>query len=129
MSASAGPSSWQRRECAEPPMHEILNRCMPKPGLDARASAPSRRAFLIAMVGTGVVLGHARSALAAVELPLSAAQQAAPGNLFEPTIWYSIDRNGAVTVNIIRAEMGQHIGTALARIVADELEADWNKVR
>ena len=48
---------------------------------------------------------------------------------FEPTIWYSIDRDGIVTVNIIRAEMGQHIGTALARILADELEADWNKVR
>lgn len=33
-----------------------------------------------------------------------------------------------MAVNIIRAEMGQHIGTALARILADELEADWNKV-
>jgi CO/xanthine dehydrogenase Mo-binding subunit len=52
-----------------------------------------------------------------------------PTDLFEPTIWYSIDRTGLVTVNIIRAEMGQHVGTALARIVADELEADWNKVR
>ena len=25
--------------------------------------------------------------------------------------------------------MGQHVGTALARILADELEADWSKVR
>ena len=50
-------------------------------------------------------------------------------NSFDPTIWYSIDRDGLITVNIIRAEMGQHIGTALARILADELEADWNKVR
>jgi len=48
---------------------------------------------------------------------------------FEPTIWYDIDRDGIVTVNIIRAEMGQHIGTALARIVADELELDWTAIR
>ena len=34
-----------------------------------------------------------------------------------------------VTVNVIRAELGQHVGTAIARIVADELEADWSKVR
>ena len=73
--------------------------------------------------------GYARSTLAAIELPLAASQQTAPGKFFEPTIWYSIDRNGAVTVNIKCAEMGQHVGTALARIVADELEADWNKVR
>ena len=38
-------------------------------------------------------------------------------------MWYRIDRDGIVTVNIIRAEMGQHVGTALARILADELEA------
>src|SRR5262249_17428926 len=31
--------------------------------------------------------------------------------------------------NITRAEMGQHIGTAIARILADELEVDWSKVR
>jgi isoquinoline 1-oxidoreductase subunit beta len=92
------------------------------------AHALSRRDFLIAMVGTGIVLGYARSALAVVELPLSAEHTKASGDRFEPTIWYAIDRNGAVTVNVIRAEMGQHVGTALARIVADELEADWDKV-
>lgn len=42
---------------------------------------------------------------------------------------YGIDRSGTVTVNIIRAELGHHVGSALARIVADELEADWDKVR
>lgn len=31
-------------------------------------------------------------------------------------------------VNIAKAEMGQHVGTALARIVADELGADWSRV-
>jgi isoquinoline 1-oxidoreductase subunit beta len=92
---------------------------------------PSRRGFLIAVMGAGVMLGYARSGLAAVEFLAPGTQgerESSAGDLFEPTIWYGIDRSGAVTVNVIRAEMGQHVGTALARIVADELEADWDKV-
>src|ERR1700723_3328610 len=84
----------------------------------------SRRGFLIAMAGAGVMLGYTRSGLALVSGATGSAS-----DLFEPTIWYGIDPTGTVTVNIIRAEMGQHVGTALARIVADELEADWNKVK
>jgi isoquinoline 1-oxidoreductase beta subunit len=83
---------------------------------------PSRRGFLITMMGAGVMLGYARSSLAAE--PARSA-----GELFEPTIWYGIDSSGMVTINIIRAEMGQHVGTSLGRIVAEELEADWNKVK
>ena len=90
---------------------------------------PSRRSFLIAMFGTGVMLGYARSGLSKLESIAFGQQPPSVGELFEPTIWYGIDRNGEVTVNIVRAEMGQHVGTALARIVADELEADWAKVR
>ena len=81
----------------------------------------SRRGFLIGTVGAGACFGFAPARRRA------GIDRSAQG--FEPTIWYSIDRDGIVTVNIIRAEMGQHIGTALARIVADELEADWDKVR
>ena len=83
----------------------------------------SRRGFLVGMAGAGLAFGFA---------PMPATDAAAAELLpsaFDPTIWYGIDRHGVVTVNIIRAEMGQHIGTALARIVADELEADWVKVR
>jgi isoquinoline 1-oxidoreductase subunit beta len=83
----------------------------------------SRRNFLIGVAGTCVAFGFA---------PVEAMAGAAPASdrsAFEPSIWYSIDRDGIVTVNVIRAEMGQHIGTALARILADELEADWNNVR
>jgi CO/xanthine dehydrogenase Mo-binding subunit len=90
----------------------------------------SRRGFLITMIGAGVMLGYARSGLAAVEsLTKETKAPLSPNELFEPTIWYGIDTNGVVTVSIIRAEMGQHVGTALARIVADELEADWSKVK
>jgi len=88
------------------------------------ALALSRRGFLIGAVGTGFTLAFARSALAAADPAAAVAKK-----LFEPTIWYHIDRDGLVTVNVIRAEMGQHIGTAVARILADELEADWNSVR
>ena len=35
-----------------------------------------------------------------------------------------LDSSGLVTINIIRAEMGQHVGAWLGRIVAEELEAD-----
>jgi isoquinoline 1-oxidoreductase beta subunit len=83
----------------------------------------SRRGFLIGMAGASVAFGFAP-----MEAPADAVS-ASPRSAFEPSIWYSIDRDGIVTVNVIRAEMGQHIGTALARILADELEADWDKVR
>ena len=82
----------------------------------------TRRDFLIAASGTG----FAMTFLPPIQGTAFAAD-AVPA--FEPTIWYDIDRDGVVTVNIIRAEMGQHVGTALARIVADELEVDWNSVR
>ena len=50
------------------------------------------------------------------------------GQSFEPSLWYWIDAGGQVNVNIIRAEMGQHVGTAIARILADELEVAWENV-
>ena len=81
-------------------------------------SALSRRAFLVGLSGAAVMFGFAPGE--------GAAQESGP---FEPTIWYSLDRDGMVTVNITRAEMGQHIGTAIARILADELEVDWSNVR
>jgi len=48
---------------------------------------------------------------------------------FEPNAWLTITPDGVTTVHISRAEMGQGIGTALAQIIAEELEADWARVR
>ncbi len=87
-------------------------------------SGLSRRGFLIGAAGTGFTLAFFRPGLVFADPAAAVAAKA-----FEPTIWYDIDADGIVTVNIIRAEMGQHVGTALARIVADELEADWDSVR
>jgi isoquinoline 1-oxidoreductase subunit beta len=78
------------------------------------------------MVGTGLVFGFSREAEAMVSFPGS---EAMGESAYDPTIWCRIDGDDTVTVHIIRAEMGQHIGTALARILAEELEADWSRVR
>ena len=85
---------------------------------DDATAALSRRGFLITLTAAGAAMGFASAADAA----------GAPAGL-APTIWYSIGRDGIITVNVIRAELGQHVGTAIARIVADELEADWSKIR
>ncbi len=93
-----------------------------------RGPNASRRGFLIAASSAGVLLGFTPTSFAA---DASAGRKSAPSSalgVFEPTIWYAIDRQGQVTVSIIRAEMGQHVGTALARIVAEELEVDWDQV-
>jgi CO/xanthine dehydrogenase Mo-binding subunit len=39
-----------------------------------------------------------------------------------------MDASGTATIHITKAEIGQHIGTALAQAVAEELEVDWNDV-
>ncbi len=48
---------------------------------------------------------------------------------FAPNVWLAIDRSGTVTITFSRCEMGQKIWTSLPMIVAEELEADWSKVR
>lgn len=98
--------------------------------LGAAKQALSRRSFLVATVGTAAMFGFARMVEAAMDPAVPGGVPAVPvGALFEPNLWFAIDADGTITVNIIRAEMGQHVGTALARILADELEADWSKVR
>ena len=52
----------------------------------------------------------------------------AEGN-FARNLWFEIDAHGIATVNIAKAEMGQHVGTALAQVLAEELEMRWEDVR
>ncbi len=84
----------------------------------------SRRNFLIGSVSSSLMMAFAPGVLAAT----TSASESLQNKVFSPTIWFEIDRSGQVLVNIAKSEMGQHVGTALARIVADELGADWSKV-
>ena len=89
----------------------------------------TRRGFLIAMTSVGLSFGFPRHLMAAMD-PASPDGKVLPieGDVYEPSLWYSIDTAGKIKVNIIRSEMGQHVGTAIARILADELEASWDDV-
>ena len=48
---------------------------------------------------------------------------------FKPNAWFEITPDNLVTVYIPSSEMGQGIRTALAMIIAEELEADWSQIR
>jgi len=46
-----------------------------------------------------------------------------------PNAFLRIDPNGDVTIWVAKVEMGQGVRTTLPMIVADELDADWSRVR
>ncbi len=84
------------------------------------APAISRRDFLeVSAAGAaGLVLSF--------YLPLSAQEKPAP---VAPNTWLKIDPSGEVSLTVARSEMGQGVRTSLAMILAEELEADWSRVR
>ena len=47
----------------------------------------------------------------------------------KPNVFVQVDSEGIVTIWIPRPEMGQGSRTGLTQIVADELEADWDKIK
>jgi isoquinoline 1-oxidoreductase subunit beta len=94
-----------------------------------RSTAMNRRSFLAGSVSTGLVMGFgAMLPGCSREQAISEIATGGTSKLFAPTVWFEIDGSGAILINIAKAEMGQHVGTALARIVADELGADWGDV-
>ncbi len=84
----------------------------------------TRRAFLKAATAGGAAL------IIGIRLPgLDEARAAGEAATFAPGVFLRIDTDGAVTVIVPRSELGQGARTALPMIVAEELEADWRRVR
>src|ERR1700687_2337086 len=93
----------------------------------------SRRGFLKGVVGTSAFVLGVR--LMPVELLASgevgAIDPSAPMNSapLHPSVYVAIDTDGTAYIVAHRSEMGNGVRTALPRIVADELDADWARVK
>jgi isoquinoline 1-oxidoreductase beta subunit len=85
----------------------------------------SRRGFLQGAIASGVFVLSARF----VPERLWAAEGEAAAAAFDPTVWMSIAADGTVTIVAHRSEMGCGSRTALPLVVADELDADWSRVK
>ncbi|HMK79996.1 MAG TPA: molybdopterin cofactor-binding domain-containing protein [Xanthobacteraceae bacterium] len=91
----------------------------------------SRRGLLQGLAATGgLVLSAQLPALAAPPFYPTGAEKMPNGTVSNPKIFVSIAPDGIVTIVAARAEMGTGAArTSLPMIVADELDADWSKVR
>src|SRR5947209_4503351 len=83
----------------------------------------SRRNFLRVSItaGGGLAIGF--------YFPGLIQQARAQAGVFAPNIWVRITPDDTVTIMITALEMGQGIMTGLPMVLAEELDADWSKVR
>src|SRR6266851_6013914 len=89
------------------------------------AAQINRREFLEAagVAGAGLVIGF--------HLPAGGRNGARPAAAapFALNAWLRIGADESVVVVVDRSEMGQGVTTSLPMLLAEELEADWSKIR
>jgi isoquinoline 1-oxidoreductase beta subunit len=81
----------------------------------------SRRTFLktTALGGVALIVGFNSKRIFAED----------SANEFSPNGWVKIGGDGTVTLTIGKSEMGQGVRTALAMMLAEELDADWSRIK
>ncbi|WP_448092647.1 molybdopterin cofactor-binding domain-containing protein [Pseudomonas lini] len=91
-----------------------------------RINPVSRRGFLkgSAVLGGGLVVAFVIPG--ANRFALGAENQ---GNVFVPNAFLRIGNDNSITVLLGHSEMGQGIWTGLTMLIAEELDADWSKIR
>lgn len=93
-------------------------------GVERESVDLSRRSFLVGTAAAGLALGYSTvPGLLGVDPAFAATAK------FDPSVWYSIAPNGIVTVTCGKADMGQHIASTMAQIIAEELGSNWKDMR
>ncbi len=89
----------------------------------------SRRSFLAFSAGAiaGGSLPTTATAKQITDLLNPSSPIMLPTN-FSPSIWFTMESNGRTKIHIFKSEIGQHVGTALSQIVAEQLCLDWSHV-
>ncbi len=88
----------------------------------------TRRGFIAAglvgggvlAVGVGIREGHRAPQLAAMMTDETETLV---------NVWVKLDRDNTITAIVPHSEMGQGVFTSMAQMLADEMDADWEKVR
>jgi len=84
-----------------------------------RSTAISRRSFMVAAGGFGVAVAFA-----------DATEALAQGaKALKPNAWVTIATDGTVTIISPASEMGQGVMTAMPVLLAEDMDADWSKVK
>ena len=98
--------------------------------INVKVENVSRRSILKGLgIAGGLVLAApvmSRPAFAAYK---TGASEMPHGTVVDPRVFVSIAPDGIVTIVAHRAEMGTGVRTSLPLIVAEEMEADWSRVR
>src|ERR1700674_1355400 len=101
-------------------------------GIESRIKVEnvSRRSILKGLgIAGGLVLAApvmSRQAFAAYQ---TGAGQMPHGTVVDPRVFVAIASDGTVSIVAHRAEMGTGVRTSLPLIVAEEMEADWSRVK
>lgn len=82
-----------------------------------------RRSFLkvSGISATGIIIG--------LQMACSPSAKRNSGVAFSPNVYLTVNSDGEIMIVAHRSEMGTGIRTGLPIIVADELEADWKRVK
>ncbi len=90
-------------------------------------SDPSRRKFL--KDSTALMGGLVISFYLPVKGGHAYAAEAQPKPVYPPNAFIRIAPDDSITIVVNKSEMGQGVYTSLPMLIAEELEADWSRIR